>query len=80
MSLKNSLQIKALKLGSGKLCWVNLGLDGKGIAMSNRIGRAMHYPVASPQSCKFEIHKCHTPYPVNGLLWRERMFPDTNDT
>lgn len=38
--------------GSGKLCWVNLGLNSKGIAMSSCVGQAMHYTVAFPQSCE----------------------------
>lgn len=46
--------------GLGKLCWVNLGLNSKGIAMSSCIGQAMHYTVAFPQSREFEIYKCHT--------------------
>lgn len=50
----------ALLFGLGKLCWVNLGVDGKGIAMSSCIGQAMHYTVAFPQSREFEIYKCHT--------------------
>lgn len=50
----------ALLFGLGKLCWVNLGVDGKGIAMSSCIGQAMHYTVAFPQSRKFKIYKCHT--------------------
>lgn len=51
----------ALLFGLGKkLSWVNLGLGGKGIAMSSCIGQAMHYTVAFPQSCEFEIYKCHT--------------------
>lgn len=43
-----------------KLCRVNLGHNGKGIAMSSCIGQAMHYTVAYPQSHESEIYKCHT--------------------
>lgn len=50
----------ALLFGLGKLCWVNLGLNGKGIAMSSCVGQVMHYAVAFPQSCEFETYKCHT--------------------
>lgn len=52
--------INPVLFGLEKLCWVNLGLNGKGIAMSSCIGQAMHYTVAFPQSHEFEIYKCHT--------------------
>lgn len=49
-----------LLLSLVKLCRVNLGLDGKGIAMSSCIGRAMHYTVTFSQSHGSQIYKCHT--------------------